>query len=389
MRETVIVGGSRTAFGKFGGMFKSVKAVELGAAAIKGALQKSNVEAQKVDGIIMGMVLQAGAGQIPSRQASRIAGLDWSIPSETINKVCASGMRAITMADQMIRAGDAEIIVAGGMESMSNSPYALPSARWGARMGDSALIDLMTYDGLRCSFDQVSMAQHGDHTAALMGISRSEQDEWALLSHIRAIAAIRQHKFDEEVIGFAADKGIIDQDECPRQDTDAVKLSRLRPLNDNGGTITAGNAPGVNDGAAALVVMSKEEALRGGYKPLARIIGHAAIGTQASNLAEAPALAIHKLLQQTGVALNNIKLFEINEAFAAVVLTCGKMLDWDVNKVNVNGGAIALGHPIGASGARIVISLIHELKRQGGGLGIAAICSGGAQGDAILIQVDG
>ncbi|RCW42335.1 acetyl-CoA C-acetyltransferase [Paenibacillus prosopidis] len=389
MRETVIVGGARTAFGKFGGVFKDVKAVELGGAAIKGALQKSGVEAANVDGVIMGMVLQAGAGQIPSRQAARLAGLDWSVPSETINKVCASGLRAITLADQIIRSGDAEIIAAGGMESMSNAPYAVPVARWGARMGDSELTDLMIHDGLLCAFANVHMAIHGSRVAAEYGVSRSEQDDWALRSHLRAVSASRQGLFAEEIVSYTSARTIIATDEGPRSDTDAGKLALLSPIFDKNGTITAGNAPGVNDGAAALVLMSKEEARRGGYKPLARIIGHASIGLEAPYLATSPAHAIRKLLQKTGVALENIQLFEVNEAFASVILTCGKILGWDAEKVNVNGGAIALGHPIGASGARIVLSLICELLRRGGGLGIAAICSGGAQGDALLIQVDG
>jgi acetyl-CoA C-acetyltransferase len=389
VRETVIVGGARTAFGKFGGVFKDVKAVELGGAAIKGALQKSGVEPASVDGVIMGMVLQAGAGQIPSRQAARLAGLDWRVPSETINKVCASGLRAITLADQIIRSGDADIIAAGGMESMSNAPYAVPIARWGGRMGDSELTDLMIHDGLLCAFANVHMAVHGSRVAAEYGISRTEQDEWALRSHSRAVSASRQGLFAEEIVSYTSAGTIIATDEGPRPDTDASKLALLRPIFDKNGTITAGNAPGVNDGAAALLLMSKEEALRGGYKPLARIIGHASIGMEAPYLAATPAHAIRKLEQKTGVALDNVHLFEVNEAFASVILTCEKMLGWDAEKVNVNGGAIALGHPIGASGARIVLSLVYELLRRGGGLGIAAICSGGAQGDAVLIQVDG
>ncbi|WP_028610798.1 acetyl-CoA C-acetyltransferase [Paenibacillus harenae] len=388
MGETVIIGGARTAFGKFGGMFKDVKAVELGAAAIKGALQKTAVDPRKVDGVIMGMVLQAGAGQVPSRQAARLAGLDWSVPSDTINKVCASGMRAITMADQMIRSGDSDIMVAGGMESMSSAPYAALSARWGARMGSSELTDLMIHDGLSCAFANVHMAVHGSRAAAENGIGRAEQDQWALRSHVRASAASRQGLFAEEIVTYQRAGIALATDEGPRLDTNAAKLALLRPVFDADGTITAGNAPGVNDGAAALVVMSKDKALRGGHKPLANIIGHACVGAEAPYLASTPALAIRKLLQQTGVALKDVHLFEVNEAFAAVVLTCGQMLGWDPDKVNVNGGAIALGHPIGASGARIVLTLMNALIRRGGGIGIAAICSGGAQGDAIMIQVE-
>ncbi|QYR20943.1 acetyl-CoA C-acetyltransferase [Paenibacillus sp. sptzw28] len=390
MRETVIVGGARTAFGRFGGAFKNIKAVELGAAALKGAIRKAGVDPAAIGGFVMGMVLQAGAGQAPSRQAARLAGLDWSVPSETVNKVCASGLRAITLADQMIRCGDADIIAAGGMESMSNAPYAVPSARWGIRMGNSGLVDLMIHDGLQCAFADVHMAVHGSRVAAEYGIGRAEQDDWALRSHMRAVSAIRQGTFAEEIVPVSASAAVVvDTDEGPRADTDAGKLARLSPVFDKSGTITAGNAPTVNDGAAALVLMSKEQALRSGLKPLATIIGHAEVGAEAPYIAVTPALAIRKLLIKTGRPLKDIDLFEVNEAFAAVILTCGKMLGWDEEKVNVNGGAIALGHPIGASGARILLTLIGGLMRRGGGLGIAAICSGGAQGDAVMIRVDG
>jgi acetyl-CoA C-acetyltransferase len=337
----------------------------------------------------MGMALQAGAGQNPSRQAARLAGMDWSIPAETVNKVCASGFRAITLGDQIIRSGDAEIVAAGGMESMSGAPYASASARWGIRMGDARLADLMIGDGLQCPFAGVHMAVYGSRAAAESGIGRDEQDAWALRSHMRAVSAVRQGKFTEEMVPVAANGADICTDECPRPDTDLSKLARLAPVFEANGTVTAGNAPPVNDGAAALVLMSKQEALRGGHKPMARIVGHAAVGAEASGISAAPALAIRKLLQRTGYSVEDIDLFEVNEAFAAVVLICGSLLGWDDEKVNVNGGAIALGHPIGASGARIVLTLIHELTRRGGGLGIAAICSGGGQGDAILIRVDG
>ncbi|WP_336785551.1 acetyl-CoA C-acetyltransferase [Paenibacillus sp. MMO-177] len=388
-RQSVIAAGARTAFGKFGGQFKTVPAVQLGAAAITGAMHRSGISPSQVDGVIMGMVLQAGAGQIPSRQAARLAGLSWEVPSETINKVCASGMRAITMADQMVRSGDAKIVVAGGMESMSRTPYAVPTARWGARMGNTALVDLMNHDGLFCAFHQVPMGSLGNRVADEFNIDRQEQDAWALRSHLRAVAAQQNGRFAEEIVPVALDDGTQHSvDECPRPDTDAAKLAKLKPAFDRTGTITAGNAPGVNDGAAAVTVMSSEEAARLGIKPLATVIGHASAGAEAAYLATVPALAIRKLLKQTGVPLEKIDLFEVNEAFASVVLISGQMLGWDPAKVNVNGGAIALGHPIGASGARIVLTLIHELKRRGGGLGIAAICSGGAQGDAILLQVD-
>ncbi|MFD0618810.1 acetyl-CoA C-acetyltransferase [Paenibacillus sp. GCM10027629] len=389
MQDTVIVSGCRTAFGKFGGMWRDVKAVDLGGAAIRGVLQRSPMDPADVDGVIMGMVLQAGVGQSPARQAAMLAGLSKHVTAETVNKVCASGLRAVTLADQMIRAGDGSIFVAGGMENMSQVPYAAPNMRWGVRMGSSELIDLMQYDGLLCAFEQVLMAQYGDEAAQEQGISREEQDEWALRSHNRAVAAITQGKIKDEVISVSTSQGQRDTDECPRMDTNLQKLGQLKPIVGDGGTVTAGNAPGVNDGAAAFLLMTKEEAARRSLTPLARIIGHTSIGMEARHIAQAPAVAIQKLLQKTGHRLDEIDLFEVNEAFAAVILTCSRMLAWDIERVNVNGGAIALGHPLGASGARILLSLIMELRRRGGGLGIAAICSGGAHGDAILVQVDG
>jgi len=341
----------------------------------------------------MGMVVQAGAGQVPSRQAARKAGLPWEVASETINKVCASGMRAVTMGDQIIRAGDGEIIVAGGMESMSNVPYALPDARYGMRMGDATVRDLMMYDGLTCPFDQVPMAVHGSNVAEEHGITREEQDRWALRSQERAAKAIQNGLFAEEITPVSIPQRknepiLVSQDEGPRPDTTLEGLAKLPPVYKKDGTITAGNAPGINDGAAAMVLMSDAKAQELGIQPLATILGHAQVGAEAPYIATTPGLAILKLLKKTGVALEEIDLFEVNEAFAAVTLTSGKIVGWDEEKVNVNGGAIALGHPIGASGARIIMHLAYELKRRGGGFGIAAICSGAAQGDAVLIKVD-
>lgn len=384
--------GARTAFGKFGGMYRNVRAVDLGAAALRGAVERSGIAPSQVEQVIMGMAIQAGAGQIPSRQAAIAAGLPGSIPSETINKVCASGMRAIALADQCIRAGDGDIIAAGGMESMTNAPFAIRSARWGNRMGNAEMTDLMMNDGLLCAFDGVPMAMNGNQTANLYGITREEQDEWALRSHSLAVSAMWQGRLAEEIIPVITDKGPTDTDECPRPDTSEAKLAKLRPIasaSNSVGTITAGNAPGVNDGAAAVIVMSERSASNDGIVPLASILGHASVSLAPHELAEAPARAIRKLLQQTGLSLADIDLFEVNEAFAAVVLTCGRLLNWDANKVNVNGGAIAIGHPLGASGTRIVLTLAYELRRRGGGLGIAAICSGGGQGDAMLIRVEG
>lgn len=393
MRKTVIVGTARTPFARFGGALAALPAVELGAVAIRGALRRAGMAAEQVDEVIMGMVLQGGAGQIPSRQAAVKAGLPWTTPTETVNKVCASGMRAVTLGDQIIRAGDADVVVAGGMESMSNAPYALPGGRWGLRMGDGPVIDLMTYDGLRCAFHDVHMAVHGSVVAAEYGISREAQDAWALRSHQRAIAAIEAGRMAEEIVpvevpGRKGEVTVVDTDESPRRDTSLEKLAALPPVFKKDGTITAGNAPGVNDGAAALVLMSDRRAQEEGKKPLATILGHAQVGAEAPYIATTPALAIQKLLKKTGYQLSDIDLFEVNEAFAAVTLTSGRIVGWDDEKVNVNGGAIALGHPIGASGARIIGALVLELQRRGGGLGIAAICSGAAQGDAILVRVE-
>ena len=388
---SVIVGCARTPFGKFGGALKAATAAELGGIAIKEALARSALMPDEIDEVIMGMVLQAGAGQIPSRQAAIQAGLGWTVATETVNKVCASGFRSITLADQIIRAGDARAIVAGGMESMSHAPYAVPDARWGARMGDRPMVDLMIHDGLRCAFENVHMIVHGSSVAEELGIARGAQDEWALRSHMRAVEAAGRGYWAEEIVPVAVADGkgtaTVSRDEGPRPDTSLEKLSALPALFVAGGTVTAGNAPGVNDGAAAMVVMSQEAAAARGITPLAAIIGHASVGEQARYIATTPALAIRKLLRKTSMTLSQIDRFEVNEAFAAVALTCGQLLGWDPEKVNVNGGAIALGHPIGASGARIIQTLIHELRRIGGGYGIAAICSGAAQGDAILLRV--
>lgn len=391
MGKTVIVSAARTPFGKFGGALKALQAVDLGGVVIAEALKRAGLEGDQVDEVIMGMVLQAGAGQIPSRQAARKAGLPWEVQTETINKVCASGLRAVTLGDQIIRAGDADVIVAGGMESMSNVPYAMPNARWGTRMGDTQIKDLMVYDGLTCAFDNVHMAVHGSTVAREYDISREAQDAWALRSHTRAVQAIDQGKFQDEIVPVTIEtkKGsvVVDTDEGPRRETSLEQLGKLAPIFDKNGTVTAGNAPGVNDGAGALVLMSEEKAQELGIKPIAAILGHAAVGQPAPYIATTPGLAINKLLAKTGFSVEDIDLFEVNEAFAAVTLTSGKIVGWDEELVNVNGGAIALGHPVGASGARILTTLIYELQRRGGGRGIAAICSGAAQGDAILVEV--
>lgn len=392
MGKTVIISAARTPFGKFGGVLSPLSAVELGGMAIKEALTRAGVAPETVDEVLMGMVLQGGQGQIPSRQAARLGGIPWEVKTETINKVCASGMRSVTLGDQIIRAGDGEVIVAGGMESMSNAPYFVPKARWGLRMGDSGLVDMMVHDGLTDAYEHVHMGIFGGETAAEYNISREEQDEWAYRSHQRAIKAIDEGKMAEEIVpvkvrGRKGDPVIVDTDEAPRRDTSIEKLAKLKPAFSKDGTVTAGNAPGVNDGAGAFVLMSEERARKEGKQPLATILGHTALGVAARDFPKTPGLVINQLLKETGKSLDEIDLFEANEAFAAVALAGGKITGLDPEKLNVNGGAVALGHPLGASGARIVMTLIYELKRRGGGLGIAAICSGGGQGDAILVEV--
>ncbi|RWZ58947.1 acetyl-CoA C-acetyltransferase [Halobacillus fulvus] len=392
MSKTVIVAGARTPFGKFGGALAPLTASMLGGIAIKGALERSGVKPDEVGEVIMGTVLQGGQGQLPSRQASREAGIPWDVKTETVNKVCASGMRSVTMADQFIRLGDEEVIVAGGMESMSNAPYFMPKARWGLRMGDASVKDMMVHDGLTCSFEKVHMGNYGNRTAEELELSREAQDEWAYRSHQRAIDAIENGTLAEEITAVEVpqrkgDPVVVDQDEAPRKNTTVEALSKLRPVFDPQGTITAGNAPGVNDGACAMVLMSDEKAKQQGIEPLATILAHDEIAVEAQDFPQTPGLVINKILKKTGKSIEDIDLFEVNEAFAAVSLASGKIAGLDPEKVNVNGGAVALGHPIGASGARILLTLAYELKRRGGGVGIAAICSGGGQGDAVMIEV--
>ena len=391
MEKTVILDGARTPFGKFGGTLSSLTASQLGGIAIKEAITRSGVQAKEIDEVIMGCVLQGGQGQIVSRQAAREAGLPWEVKTETINKVCASGLRSVTLADQIIRLGDEEVIVAGGMESMSNAPYILPKERWGARMGDGRVVDMMVHDGLTCSFTGVHMGTYGNSTATDLELTREDQDAWAYQSHQRAIAAIEAGRLEEEIIPVTVKerKGerIVAVDEAPRKDTTTERLAALKPAFGADGTITAGNAPGINDGAGALVLMSEERARKQDKKIGAYIIGHAEVAVEAKDFPKTPGLVINALLEKTGKSLEEIDLFEINEAFAAVTLASGKIAGLDPEKVNVNGGAVALGHPIGASGARIILTLMYELKRRGGGIGIASICSGGGQGDAIMIEV--
>ncbi len=391
--SSVIVGLARTPFGRLGGALASVPAVDLGAVALRGALQRAGLSGEELDQVIMGMVIQAGAGQIPSRQVSLGAGLPVSVPSETVNKVCASGMLAVYLGDLLIRSGEAKIVAAGGMESMSQAPYLLTKARFGYRMGDDLLVDAMQHDGLWSTFDQCTMGAQGDRMAREVGLGREVQDRFALRSHERAVAAIDGGLFAEEIVPVelkqtkAQAPVVFDTDESPRRDTSFEKLSRLRPAFTPDGTITAGNAPGVNDGAAVLILMDEAEAQRRRLEPLARIVGHGAVSDEPYRLASVPAQAGLQALEQAGRKVEDLTRIEINEAFAAVTLHSTKLLGVDPEIVNVHGGAIALGHPIGASGARILETLILELRHSGGGLGLAAICSGGGQGEALLVEV--
>ena len=383
MARSVIVSAVRTPFGKLGGGLKDYQATELGSHVIRNALDRVGLEPDEVEYVVMGQVLQGGAGQAPARQASIGAGLPIEVPSDTINKVCASSIRAVQIADQMIRAGDHDVIVAGGMESMTNAPYILKQARFGYRLGDGSLIDLMIHDGLVSTFDKRHMVEQASFVSRELGISREAQDEWALRSHERAVKAIDEGRFEDEIVPV----GDLDTDEGPRRDTSIEKLASLKPVFDPEGTTTAGNAPGVNDGAGALVVTSEEFAKRRGLEPLATILSQAYVADEPAYLARTPAKSGAKALEKAGKSIEDVERVELNEAFASVALNSTKMLGADPEKVNVNGGAVALGHPIGASGARILGTMIHELRRNGGGLGLAAICSGGGQGDALLIEV--
>jgi acetyl-CoA C-acetyltransferase len=393
LTKSVILAGARTPFGKLNGALAAKSAVELGGIAIKGAIERSGVAPEDIEHVIMGQVLQGGAGQIPSRQAAFKAGLCKTVTSETINRVCGSGMRAITLADTFIRCDEHRVIVAGGMESMTNAPYILRGARAGYLMGNGVLEDLMIADGLLCSLECVQMGVHGDTVAAEECVVRADQDAWALRSHQRAIEAQDQGRMSEEIVPveIVDKKGttVVDRDEAPRRDTSAEALARLKPVFNPEGTVTAGNAPGVNDGAAAVVVTSDEWAREHGKTPVATILSHAAAAWGPAYLAYTPQMAADIALKKAGLTIADIDLVEINEAFANVAMISSRRLGVDPEKVNVNGGAVALGHPIGASGARIVLTLMLELKRRGGGLGLAAICSGGGQGDAIVIQVGG
>src|SRR5215204_146717 len=383
MTRSVIVSAVRTPFAKLGGALKDYEATELGGIVIRAALDKAGIENGEVEYVIMGQVLQGGAGQAPARQAAIAAGLPKEIPADTINKVCASSIRAVEIADAMIRAGDHDVIVTGGMESMTNAPYALKKARLGYRLGDGTLIDLMVHDGLTSTFDQRHMVEQASFVARELGIAREDQDRWALRSHERAIEAIDEGRFQDEIVpvgDFAVDEG-------PRRDTSLEKLAQLKPVFDPEGTTTAGNAPGVNDGAGCVIVTSEAYARRRNLPVLATIVSQAYVADDFAYLARTPALAGKQALAKAGRSIDDVERVELNEAFSSVVLNSTMMLGAEPEHVNVNGGAVALGHPIGASGARILGTMVHELRRNGGGLGLAAICSGGGQGDAILLEV--
>jgi acetyl-CoA C-acetyltransferase len=393
MPSTVIIGTARTPFGKMGGGLKSLDATDLGASAIEAALERSEVEPEQVEEVIFGQVLQAGQGQIPSRQAQIKAGIPKEVPSETVNKVCASGMRTIGLADQAIRAGDLGVAVTGGMESMSQAPYLLPGARFGFRMGDVTAVDAMTHDGLTNPFTEKQMINEASEVGNELEITRPDMDRFAERSHRLAAEATDAGRLADEIVGVTVksrkSEETIEADEAIRPDTTVETLAKLPAIGGDDATHTAGNAPGVNDGAGAVIVASNEWAESNGRPAIARVLSYGTVADDFPYLAKTPAGAARQALEKIGKSPDDVDLWEINEAFASVAINSMRMLGIDEENVNVNGGAIALGHPIGASGARIVGALVHELRRRGGGLGCAAICSGGGQGDAIVLEVNG
>jgi acetyl-CoA C-acetyltransferase len=393
MPSSVILGTARTPFGKMGGGLASLDATDLGGTVIEAALDRSGVAPEQVEQVVFGQVLQAGQGQIPSRQAQIKGGIPKEVPSETINKVCASGMRSLGLADQAIRAGDSNLAVTGGMESMSQAPYLLPNARFGFRMGDVQALDAMTHDGLTNPFTEKQMINEASEVSNELEITRVDMDRFAERSHRLAHEATEAGRLADEIVGVTVKsrkgESTVEADEAIRPETTLETLAGLKGIGGPDATHTAGNAPGVNDGAGAIVVASEEWAEKEGKTPLARILSYGTVADDFPYLAKTPANAARQALEKIGKSPEEVDLWEINEAFASVALNSVRMLGVDEQKVNVNGGAIALGHPIGASGARIVGALVHELRRRGGGLGVAAICSGGGQGDAIVIEVNG
>jgi len=392
MSGSVIVGGARTPIGKLSGALKAFPAVDLGGLAIKAALSRAGIAGDQVDYVIMGHVIQAGAGQMTARQAAVKGGIPMSVPAVTINKVCLSGLDAIALADQLIGAGEFDIVVAGGMESMTNGPYLLPGARQGYRYGDSKIIDATSHDALFCAFDLTGMGDATDTYNAKLGITREEQDEYAAQSHRRATEAAKNGLFDDEIVDVEVpqrrgDPIVVSVDEGVRGDTTAATLAKLRPAFSADGTVTAGSASQISDGGAAVVVMSRAKAEELGATVLAEIGAHGVVAGPDPSLQSQPSNAITKALGREGLTPGDVDLFEINEAFASVAIQSMRDLGIGDENVNVNGGAIAMGHPVGMSGARIVLHLVHELRRRGGGLGAAGLCGGGGQGDALLLRV--
>jgi acetyl-CoA C-acetyltransferase len=390
--EVVIVSAVRTAIGSFNGSLKNVSAPELGAIVIKGALEQAGVKPEQVDEVIMGNVLQAGLGQNPARQAAFGAGIPESVSSMTINKVCGSGLKAVHLATQAILAGDAEIVVAGGMENMSQAPYLLKNAREGFKMGDQKLVDTLVSDGLTCVFNDYHMGVTAENLAEKYAISRQEQDQFSAWSQEKAVSAIEAGKFTDEIVPVIipqrkGDPVVFDTDEYPKKGTTVEKLAGLRPAFKKDGTVTAGSSSGINDGAAALVVMSKKKAQELGLKPLVTIKANASAGVDPSIMGIGPVPAVRKVLEKASVSLEELDLIEANEAFAAQSLAVDRELHFNKGKLNVNGGAIALGHPIGASGARILVTLIHEMKRRNAQKGLATLCIGGGQGVATIVEL--
>jgi len=384
--EVVIVDAVRTPIGRFQGKVSQFSATELGASVIRALKERNDLKGDEVDEVILGCVLQAGLGQAPARQASIRGGLSPGVPAVTINKVCGSGLKAVILAVQAICGGDARVVIAGGMESMSNAPYLLPGARRGLRYGDVQMVDSMIHDGLWCAFEGHHMGMAAEYTAEKSGISREDQDRFALESHRKAVRAAQEGRFRHELIPLDAEDGRIEADETPRPDTSLEKLAQLKPVFKEGGTVTAGNAPGLNDGASALLIATREEAERRGWRPLARIVDYAIAATKPLELFYAPVFSTRRLLEKLGAKIDDFDLIEVNEAFAAQVLADGKELEWDWERVNVNGGAIALGHPIGASGARILTTLVWALRERGAERGLATICMGGGNGISLAVE---
>jgi acetyl-CoA C-acetyltransferase len=385
-REIVIIDAVRTPMGRFQGRVSQLSATELGAHVVRALVERNDLQGEDVDEVILGCVVQAGLGQAPARQAAVRGGISPTVPAVTINKVCGSGLKAVIAAAQALKLGEARAVIAGGMESMSNAPFLLPGARRGFRYGDQKLVDAMIHDGLWCAFEDQHMGLAAEYTAEKSGITRAEQDRFAFESHRKALRATEEGKFKQELIPLETKEGLLDRDETPRADTSLEKLAQLRPAFKRDGTVTAGNAPGLNDGASALLLATREEAEARGWEPLARIVGYAASAVEPKDLFYAPVHSTRKLLAALGMSVHDFDLIEVNEAFAAQALADGRELEWDWERVNVHGGAIALGHPIGASGARILTTLVWALRDRDAAWGLTTICMGGGMGISLAVQ---